>query len=115
VRPVSVQVLGNNHRITSAYCRFDLIQMDAVGDRLKPVTLRVGVFDGDVAVTDVKTVKLESASGSLDDRKQRVMLTLKDAAYDKKKAYPLVLTDVDTSIEQQSVEVIIDRAFTDDF
>jgi uncharacterized protein (TIGR02687 family) len=115
VRPVSVQVLGNNHRITSAYCRFDLIQMEAVSDRLKPVTLRVGVFDGDVAVTDVKTVKFESASGSLDDRKQRLMLTLKDEVYDKKKAYRLVLTDVDTSIEQQSVEVIIDRAFTDDF
>ena len=43
------------------------------------------------------------------------MLTLKDEAYDKKKAYRLVLTDVDTGIEQQSVEVIIDRAFTDDF
>jgi hypothetical protein len=115
VRPVSVQVLGSNHRITSAYCRFDLIQMEAVSDRLKPVTLRVAVFDGDVAVTDVKTLKFESASGSIDDRKQRVTLTLKDGTYDKKKPYRLVLADADTGVEHQSVEVIIDRAFTDDF
>ena len=63
VRPVSVQVLGTNHRITSAYCRFDLIQMEAVSDRLKPVTLRVGVFDGDVAVTDVKTRQVRERLG----------------------------------------------------
>jgi len=115
VKPVSVQVLGTNHRITSAYCRFDLIQMEAVSDRLKPVTLGVGVYDGDVAVTDIKTLKFESASGSLDDRKQRVTLTLKDQTYDKKKPYRLVLTDAETGVEHQSVEVVIDRAFTDDF
>jgi hypothetical protein len=115
VKPVSVQVLGTNHRITSAYCRFDLIQMEAVSDRLKSATLSVGVYDGDVAVTDIKTLKFESASGSLDDRKQRVTLTLKDQTYDKKKPYRLSLTDAETGVEHQSVEVVIDRAFTDDF
>jgi hypothetical protein len=88
-----------------------LFSMASRGGRGKGRRVRLGNVSG----TDVKTVKFESASGSLDDRKQRVMLTLKDEAYDKKKAYRLVLTDVDTSIEQQSVEVIIDRAFTDDF
>jgi len=40
---------------------------------------------------------------------------LKDRQYDKKAPYRLVVKDVETGIEQQSVEVIIDRAFTDDF
>ena len=37
------------------------------------------------------------------------------AAIQKKTPFRLVLRDAETGIEQQSVEVIIDRAFTDDF
>jgi hypothetical protein len=114
-KPVSVQVLGSNHRITSAYCRFQLIQMEPVSERVKPITLRVAVFDGDEAVTDIQTVKFDSSSGNLDDRKKWVSLVLKERQYNKKTAYRLVLRDAETGIEQQSVEVIIDRAFTDDF
>ena len=114
-KPVTVQVLGSNHRITTAYCRFQLIQMEPVGERVKPVTLRVAVYEGEEAVTDIQTVKFESASGNLDERKKWVSLVLKDRQYNKKTPYRLVLRDAETGIEQQSVEVIIDRAFTDDF
>jgi uncharacterized protein (TIGR02687 family) len=114
-KPVTVQVLGSNHRITSAYCRFQLIQMEAVSERLKPATLRVAVYEGEEPVTDVQTVKFDSASGNLDERKKWVNLVLKDRDYNKKTPYRLVLKDAETGIEQQSVEVVIDRAFTDDF
>ena len=77
-KPVTVQVLGSNHRITTAYCRFQLIQMEPVGERVKPVTLRVAVYEGEEAVTDIQTVKFESASGNLDERKKWVSLVLKD-------------------------------------
>jgi uncharacterized protein (TIGR02687 family) len=114
-KPVTVQVLGSNHRITTAQHRFQLIQMEAVSDRVKPITLRVAVFEGDEPVTNIQTVKFESSSGSLDERKKWVSLVLKERQYNKKIPYRLVLRDADTGIEQQSVEVIIDRAFTDDF
>ncbi|WP_152053061.1 BREX-1 system phosphatase PglZ type A [Tautonia marina] len=114
-KPVTVQVLGSNHRITTAYCRFQLIQMEAVSDRVKPITLRVAVYEGDEPVTGIQTVKFESSSGNLDERKKWVNLVLKDRQYNKKTPYRLVLLDAETGIEQQSVEVIIDRAFTDDF
>lgn len=52
-KPVTVQVLGTNHRIASAYCRFQLIQMESVSERLKPITLRVAVYEGRDPVTDV--------------------------------------------------------------
>ena len=42
-------------------------------------------------------------------------LVLLDRQYDKRKPYRLVLREAETGIEQQSVEVTIDRAFTDDF
>jgi hypothetical protein len=44
-----------------------------------------------------------------------VILELRDRQYDKKKKYRLVLRDAETDVEQQSVDVVIDRAFTDDF
>ena len=57
----------------------------------------------------------DSASSNLDERKKWLRLTLKDLSYDKKKPYRLILRDAETGIEQLNVEVIIDRAFTDDF
>jgi uncharacterized protein (TIGR02687 family) len=114
-KPVTVQVLGSNHRITSAYCRFQLIQMEPVSERVKPITLKVAVYEKDEAVTDLQTVKFDSASGNLDERKKWINLVLKERQYNKKTPYRLVLRDAETGIEQQSVEVIIDRAFTDDF
>jgi len=112
---VTVQVLGTNHRITSAYHRFQLIQMEPVSDRVKPITLKVAVYEGEEPVTDLQTVKFDIASGDMEDRKKWIKLVLKDRQYNKKTPYRLVLRDAETGIEQQSVEVIIDRAFTDDF
>ncbi len=114
-KPVTVQVLGSNHKITTARHRFQLIQMEPVTERLKPITLRIAIYDGEEPVTDIQTVKFESSSGNLDERKKWVSFVLKEWQYNKKTPYRLVLRDAETGIEQQSVEVIIDRAFTDDF
>jgi uncharacterized protein (TIGR02687 family) len=112
---VTVHLLGSNHRITTGQHRFQLIQMEAVSDRVKPITLRVAVYEGEEPVTDIQSVKFESISENLDERKKWVSLVLKERQYNKKTLYRLVLRDAETGIEQQSVEVIIDRAFTDDF
>jgi uncharacterized protein (TIGR02687 family) len=114
-KTVTVQALGTNHRITTARHRFHLIQMETVGDRIKPVTLKVAVYEGKEPVTDVQTVKFDSTSSNLDERKKWISLVLKDRTYNKKTPYRLVLQDAETGIEQQSVDVIIDRTFTDDF
>ena len=51
----------------------------------------------------------------MDERKKWVPLVLRDRPYDKKTHYHLVLRDAETGIEQASVDVMIDRAFADDF
>jgi uncharacterized protein (TIGR02687 family) len=112
---VTVQVLGTNHRITTAQHRFHLIQMEPVSERVKPITLKVAVYEGEEPVTDIQTVTFDSTSSNLDERKKWINLVLKDRQYSKKTPYRLVLRDTETGIEQQSVDVIIDRAFTDDF
>ena len=95
--------------------RFQLIQMEAVSERVQAVTLKVGVYEGAEAVTDIQTVTFESTSGDMDERKKWIHLTLKTREYDKKTPYRLVLRDAETGVELESVEVTIDRAFTDDF
>ena len=112
---VTVQVLGAKHKITAQKHRFTLIQMEPVSERSKAITLKVAVYEGAEAVTSIESVTFDSKSGSLDDRQKQVIFTLQDRQYDKKTPYRLVLRDADTGIEQQSVDVIIDRAISDDF
>ena len=95
--------------------RFELIQTEAVSARRKPITLRAAVYDGPHAVTSVVTVTFDSTSDSIDDRKRTIRLELSTGEYDKSKPYRLVLRDADTDAEVQSVAVVIDRSFDDDF
>ncbi len=112
---VSVQVLGTHHKITTPKYRFELIQTEAVGERRKPVTLRAAVYDSDRAVTSVETITFDSTSGSIEERKKSIRLELCTGTYDKTKPYRLVLRDVESDAEVQSVPVVIDRSFDDDF
>ena len=114
-KQVMVQVLGVNHKITAQKHRFKLVQMEPVSDRNKPAKLKVAVYEGDEPITSIETVTFDSASGDLDERQKSVILTLRDRPYDKRTQYRLVLRDAETDIEQQSINVTIDRAIADDF
>ena len=115
IKTVTVHILGTRHKITTSRHRFELIQMEPVSERMKSVTLRVAVYEGAEPVTNVETVTFDSTSGNMDERKKWIQLVLKDGKYDKMKPYRLVLRDAETDVEHQSIEVSIDRAFSDDF
>jgi hypothetical protein len=89
--------------------------MEPINERVKPITLKVAVYEGDEPVTNIETVTFDSASGHMDERKKWVPLILRDRSYEKKTCYCLVLREADTGIEHSRVDVIIDRAFADDF
>lgn len=76
--------------ITTGQHRFQLIQMEAVSDRVKPITLRVAVYEGEEPVTDIQSVKFESSSSNLDERKKWVSLVLKERQYNKKTPYGML-------------------------
>ncbi|MGC4033262.1 MAG: BREX-1 system phosphatase PglZ type A [Tepidisphaeraceae bacterium] len=114
-KTVAVHVLGGKHKVTTARHRFELIQMEPISERVQSAKLRIAIYEGDEAVTNVETVTFDSTSGNMDERKKWVSLVLKDRQYDKKTPYRLVLRDADTGVEQQSADVTIDRAFSDDF
>ncbi len=112
---VSVQVLGTNHKITTPKYRFELIQTEAVSERRKPITCAPRSTTGDEPVTSVETVTFDSASDSIEERKKSLRFELRTGTYDKTTPYRLVLRDADSDAEVQSVPVVIDRSFDDDF
>jgi len=112
---VPVQVLGSNHKITTPKYRFEIIQTEAVGKRRRPITLRAAVYEGANPVTSVETVTLDSESDSIEDRKKSIRLDLRTGTFDKATPYRLVLRDVENDAEVQSIPVVIDRSFDDDF
>ena len=112
---VAVQVLGTTHKITAPKYRFNVLQMEPVSERVKAVTLKIAVYEGDEPVTTIEAVTFDSTSSNLDERQKSVILTLRDRPYDKRTPYRLVLRDAESGIEQASLGIIIDRAITDDF
>lgn len=114
-RTVGVSVLGNNFKITTNRHRFQLIQTEAVGERVKPVALKVGIYDGHDPVTNVETVTFDSPSPDMNQWKKTLSLTLEGRRFDSKKIFQLILRDAETGVEEARFDVTIDLAFTNDF
>ncbi len=114
-RPVQVLVIGDRHRITSPKYRFHFQQMDPVGGQFAAVTLKIAVYEGNEAITNIETVTFDSMSSHMRDRSKEIFLTLRDKQYDKRTRYRLVLRNVDLDTIIREVPVIIDRAIIDDF
>jgi hypothetical protein len=115
IEKVSVQVLGTNHKITTPVYRFELIQTEAVSERRKPLTLRAAIYEGMRPVTSVESITFDSTSDSIEERKKSLRLELRTGTFDKKTPYRLVLRDIESDAEVQSMPVVIDRSFDDDF
>lgn len=112
---VGVQVLGQDHRITTGKHRFEILQIESVSDRIRPATFKIGVYANNEPVSDIQTVTFESASQEMADRKKEVVLTMKNINFEGGKVYRLILRNAITDIEEQAIPVRIDRAFTSDF
>lgn len=112
---VGVSVLGNNFKVTTNRHRFQLIQTEPVGERVKPVTLKIGLYDGDEPVTNLETLTFDSPSADMNQWQKAVSLTLEGRRFDSKRVYQLILRDSETGVEEARFDVIIDLAFSNDF
>lgn len=102
-------------RMVNNIQRFDLMQTEPVTDQVMPITLAVGIYDGDVIVSSEEVVTFDSDSDSMSERVKQVRLSLSGTDFDRKKEYALVLKDKGTGVECGRYRVVIDLAFTDDF
>lgn len=112
---VGIQILGAQHRITTEKYRVRFLQLDSVSERVKALSVKVGIFDDESLISDIKTVTFDSRSNDISERKKEAVLTLKNQIYDPEKNYRLIVRDTKTNIEVSAVNVKIDRAFTSDF
>jgi hypothetical protein len=101
--------------VTTNRHRFKLIQTKAVSERVKPITLKVAIYDGEQPVTNVETLTFDSASRDMNEWQKIVNLTLESRAYDKQSVYQLILRDAETGVDEACFDVTIDLAFTNDF
>jgi uncharacterized protein (TIGR02687 family) len=114
-RSVRVSVIGSTIKVTTNRHRFQLIQTESVGGRVKPVTLKVAIYDADTPVTNVETVTFDNPSSDMNEWQKAVSLTLEGRQFDRKQLYHLLLRDAETGVEQARHDVCIDLAFGNDF
>ncbi len=114
-RTVGISVLGSNLKITTSRYRFKFIQTEAVSERIKPLKVRVAIYDGDDPVTNVETLSFESDSSDMNEWRNEVWLTLASRTFDKKRRYQLIVRNAETDVEEVRMDVTIDLAFDNDF
>ena len=114
--PVTVEVLGDSHRITTPTCQFSLLQTDAVSDRFMPMTLKIQIFDkkGE-AISNHQIITFDSASKQLGDRQRQVKLTMSKQSEGVKEGDLRMTIEDDLKQVYKKIPVTIDLAFYEDF
>ena len=115
IRTVEISLLGSSNKVVTNKQRFEMIQTEAVSERVLPVTVAVSLRDGEVLISDEQMVSFDSPSQLLDERKKSVILTIASGSYDRNKDYFLVARDAKTKAEAWRTPMRIDLAFTNDF
>ncbi|WP_339634548.1 BREX-1 system phosphatase PglZ type A [uncultured Sneathiella sp.] len=114
-RTAGISVLGSSLKITTSRYRFKFIQTEAVSERIKPLKVRVAIYDGDDPVSNVETLSFESDSSDMNEWRKEVWLTLASRTFDKKHRYQLIVRNAETDVEEVRIDITIDLAFDNDF
>ncbi len=115
IRSVGISLLGNAFKITTSRHRFVLIQNETISERVKPLSVRVAVYEGEHPVTNVEAMTFDSPSKDLNEWRKEVWLTLAGRTFDKKHRYRFIARNAGTGVEELSMDVTIDLAYSNDF
>jgi uncharacterized protein (TIGR02687 family) len=116
VSQVGISILGTNNKITTNKVRFQFIQNEAVSERIKSVTAKIGIYENGEPISDVKSVTFDSTTPQMcDDWKKEVWLTLSSRTFNKNNQYQLILRNAVDNTEITRQDVTIDLAFSNDF
>lgn len=114
-RKVEVISARSSLKMVNNIQRFDLLQTEAVSDRVLPITLSIGIYDNDQLISSEETVTFDCRTDSMSERTKQVRLSLLGSGFDRKRDYHLVLRDKDLQTETERYKIIIDLAITNDF
>lgn len=109
-----LKLLTQSRKIANLIFSLDFFQRRPVSERVRPCTYSLYMADETgLPISDRQIVIADRSAPNDSDRVFRVRFSLKSAAYDKSKAYHLVITNgVDLPAEESFQ---IDIAFADDF
>ena len=116
VSKVGVNVLGNQHRITTNIHAFTLLQTEPVSEKVLAASISMELINqlGE-SVSSRELVNLDSDAKDLGDRQKRISISIASKAVKPSNEHFLVLTDTETDIELQRIPVRIDLAIENDF
>lgn len=115
IKHVGLSILGSNIKITTNRYKFKFIQTEAVSERVKPLTVKVAIYEGTEPITNVETISFDSTSPDMNEWRKEVWLMLASRSFSKKTPYQLILRDAETGVEEARMDVTIDLAFDNDF
>ena len=116
VGKVSVNVLGQQHRITTNRHVFTLLQTEAVSERVLACSVNVALVNQDgEPVSSMALVRMDSDKSDMNQRQTKVPLSLLAQAVHKGDQHYLILSDAETEVELQRIPVRIDLAIENDF
>lgn len=116
-KPVKVELLSANHKVSNNIFSLNFYQKDAVGDNREPANYDVYfVYASGKKISDVQKIIADKRGDSAQERTFRCMFNLKSQAYDSKETYYLVIEQEGSTDLPERIEFQIDIAFAaDDF
>lgn len=114
VQNPGLTLISESRKVSNLMFSLDFLQKQAVGDKVQPCNYTLH-FTDDVGrpISDFQTVIADKMNGNASERVFRVRFTLKQMAFNRNKAYRLVIAN-ETDVPEE-VEFRIDIAFADDF
>jgi uncharacterized protein (TIGR02687 family) len=114
-KKVEVGIVNFPQTITTRFVQLKVFQSDPVGGDVLPRTLKAGVYDGSVAVTNEVKLLFNSMETDSKALTQALQLHLVGEKFDSKREYRFVLSDSDTDVEVFGQPVRISLMILDEF
>lgn len=120
IRPVDVDLMPETDKITTGQLAVKLLQREAVTDKIQPRQVKLGLYVGDILISDQPVLTFDNASDDQRDRYQKAVLYLtQDADQHNNRPVELRLEEPIPRTTRWKVfskgNYTIKRSFTTDF
>ena len=114
-RGVSIVLATAPNKVTTNRQSWKFLQTEKVGDRLKPLRVNVGIYDGTRPVSNIESLVFDSTADTIADRERFVRLNLAAEKFDSSKTYHLIARNADDGLEVLRHALKLEIAFTNEF
>ena len=113
-KPVKVELLSANHKVSNSIFSLNFYQKEPVGDNREAATYQLYFTDSSgKQISDIAKIIADKTSDNGQERTFRCSFNLKSLKYDNKEIYYLVIADADGLVVSRE-EFQIDIAFAVD-